>query len=141
MALTGQRGVPLESNKSTSSPTPYAESCVDSVVVGRRRAPPPPPPRTSSRSPLAPPLRAPLQSRPLPSLPSEPSFVNRGPLSPQLIIQSQRARRNSSLSTTDSIKVPTQESSPRLFTGIMASAPSGLVRRASHTGTNCKSFD
>ncbi|EFX66224.1 hypothetical protein DAPPUDRAFT_116598 [Daphnia pulex] len=61
--------------------TSYAESSVDSVVSstcignptsGRRRAPPPPPPRTSSRSPLASPLRTnhKFNPRPLPSLPA-----------------------------------------------------------------------
>ncbi|XP_045032849.1 coiled-coil domain-containing protein CG32809 isoform X4 [Daphnia magna] len=90
----------LLSNLSTSKP--YAESSVDSVVsnaigsattVGRRRAPPPPPPRTSSRSPLASPLRSHLnfQARPLPNLPSTaetnhftmPLVMKVAPMSPQ----------------------------------------------------------
>ncbi|KAK4027139.1 hypothetical protein OUZ56_016153 [Daphnia magna] len=90
----------LLSNLSTSKP--YAESSVDSVVsnaigsattVGRRRAPPPPPPRTSSRSPLASPLRSHpnFQARPLPNLPSTaetnhftmPLVMKVAPMSPQ----------------------------------------------------------
>ncbi|KAI9563847.1 hypothetical protein GHT06_011314 [Daphnia sinensis] len=99
----------LLSNLSTSKP--YAESAVDSVVsnavggaataVGRRRAPPPPPPRTSSRSPLASPLRSHqpnLQARPLPNLPSTaetlhhrfamPLVMKVAPVSPQSALAS-----------------------------------------------------
>lgn len=123
---SGQRAQPLLpaltkqpillSNLSAS--TLYAESSVDSVVSsaissmkgGRRRAPPPPPPRTSSRSPLASPLRTHpnFQPRPLPSLPSTaesnhftmPLVMKVAPMSPALVSHSQP--RTTSLPSTGS---------------------------------------
>lgn len=143
----------LPSNSTVSASIAYAESSVDNVV-GRRRAPPPPPPRTSSRSPLASPLRAQksLHSRPLPNLPTSVeanhlamSLAMKGPLSPQLILNPQRQRRNSSLSSVES-KVPTEMQNPSakadgLQDGLLRTASpttlSGLVRRASHSASNC----
>ena len=112
-----------------STPTLYAQSSVDSVVSianstsnSRRRRPPPPPPRTSSRSPLASPLRSPRNPRPLPSLPAPPAESNHLPLvmkvapllSPQSTMLSQR--RNSSLSSDES-KVPTVTETSKINTG------------------------
>ncbi|XP_057378597.1 coiled-coil domain-containing protein CG32809-like isoform X2 [Daphnia carinata] len=110
----------LLSNLSTSKP--YAESPVDSVVsnaigsaatVGRRRAPPPPPPRTSSRSPLASPLRSHpnFQARPLPNLPSAaetnhftmPLVMKVAPMSPQsALVSNCRQARTTPPTSNDS---------------------------------------
>lgn len=107
-----------------STPVSYDESSAGSAVpssnnvaTNRRRAPPPPPPRTSSRSPLASPLRAPrnLQARPLPSLP--PTAENNqltlsrvttesAPPSPQSTAHSQRQMMRITSLNSNEPKVP-----------------------------------
>lgn len=156
-----------------STSTSYTESSVDSIVSstcignttsGRRRAPPPPPPRTSSRSPLASPLRAnhKIPSRPLPSL---PATVENNHFTMTLVkkvtpVPPQSPTRSTSLISTDSkmtelvktnkgqTPVPTQtdekpveSNDVQMHLKCASSANYSLSRRTSEADSNSKDIN